>query len=121
MTAPEDIALFTVECIPAERYIGAVGAWARAEDLAEAEAQAFDSLRRQASELGADAVIGLRIETTHEVFVGSRSPALGTLVFVESSAMQRVYVSGTAVLRPSHVPPEDAARRSGRMRSDGRA
>lgn len=104
MTAPDDIALFTVECVPVERYIGAVGAWARHADFAEAEAQAFSSLRRQASDLGANAVIGLRVETTHESYVASRSPVGGKLVFVESTTVQRVYVSGTAVVASPPAP-----------------
>jgi uncharacterized protein YbjQ (UPF0145 family) len=93
-----DIELFTVESVPVERYLGAVIFWARHADFAEAERAAFAGLRGQAAELGANAIIGLRVETTQELYIDSRTKALSFGPETTSAAMNRVYVSGTAAL-----------------------
>lgn len=94
-----NVALYTVETIPVREYLGAVTFWARDESLDVAEARALAGLREQAAAMGADAVIGLRIETEQELAIGSESRAGSTQVLVSSRAAYRMFVSGTASRR----------------------
>ena len=91
------IGLYTVESIPVREYLGVVTFWARDESLDVAEDRALAGLREQAAAMGADAVIGVRIETEQELAIGSESQSGSSQVFVTSRAAYRVHVSGTAV------------------------
>ncbi len=94
-TPARDIRLFTVETVPVAEYLGAVRAWWRDPDFETAETRAFEALMEQAAALGAGAIIGVRVETTQELYVDSPVRLGGPAT--ESAAMSRVYVVGTAV------------------------
>jgi hypothetical protein len=95
-TDPADIALFTVETVPVKEYLGAVRAWWRDPDFATAEAAAIAELAKQAAALGADAVVGVRVESTYELII--ESPAKLSGPSARSSAVNRVYITGTAAI-----------------------
>ena len=95
-TSPQDIRLFTVDTVPVAEYLGAVRAWWRDPDFETAETLAFETLVQQAAAMGADAVVGVRVETTQELQIHSPTRLRGT--FTESEATTRVYVTGTAVV-----------------------
>lgn len=94
-TPARDVRLFTVETVPVAEYLGAVRAWWRDPDFETAEARAFEGLMQQAAAMGADAVIGVRVETTQELYVDSPTRLGGPAT--RSIASHRVYATGTAV------------------------
>lgn len=93
-----DVALLTIESIPVARYLGGVSGWAQAPDFATAEAEALRRLRAAAAAMGANAVIGWRVEIATETTVSSTSPRATEQVFVTSSNAATIYAYGTAVL-----------------------
>ena len=96
-TPVDQLRLFTVETVPVAEYLGAIWSWHRDPDFATAEAAAFRDLYQQAAAMGATAIIGVRVETTHELYVQPRNRFFGNGPETVSTAISRVYVGGTAV------------------------
>ena len=96
--AMSEVALLTVDNLTVDRYLGGVSGWSRNADLALAEATALDELRRSAASLGANAVVGWRVEIAIETSIGSQSPRGTEQVLVASSSTTIVYAYGTAAV-----------------------
>ena len=96
-TPVDQIRIFTVETIPVAEYLGGIFSWCRDPDFKAAEAAAFRDLYAQAAEMGANAIIGVRVETTQELAIDARNRVLSRGPETYSTATNRVYVGGTAV------------------------